>query len=161
MRGWLRQAPPTGIAVKDTYLASYDFDPNAFFMNICGVLRGMYDDDSYPFLRLRPAGQGRGTLVRKELDIDISVLTGSTNNPLVMGEVAYRNEDLDHHIRALATARCGPLCHRSKDFCELSLPSLSFVQYNAQMQRINYTGSRRFSGCVDHGRRREAGETLS
>jgi hypothetical protein len=105
MRGWLRQAPPTGIDVIDACRSSSDFNPALLFRNVCGILQGMYDDSSRPFLNLRRPGQGRGTLVRKELDIDIAVTRSSPPkliaDPLVMGEIAYRNEDLDHLISEL------------------------------------------------------------
>jgi hypothetical protein len=102
MREWIRQAPPTGIAITDSCLASSDFNPAMLFRNIQGILQGMIDDESHPFLGLRPIpGQGRSGVIRKELDIDISVGSPLMANPLVMGEIAYRNEGLEDLISEL------------------------------------------------------------
>jgi hypothetical protein len=86
LKSWIRRGPPTGDALLDSLLASSDFNRSLIFNSCYGVLRGMTDDESHPFLGLKPIpGQVRSGVVRKELDIDISVMSRLMANPLVAG----------------------------------------------------------------------------
>jgi hypothetical protein len=81
---FLRAAPSTGDAITDKLIAETE--------SLCDVADEIFEDAGSRTTELR---RNSGGVVLKEPDISINVQSPLKNTPLVLGEIAYRNESFE------------------------------------------------------------------